>query len=143
MLFGVTDKGELRGQDINANTMETISAELSRIDPSAFPDVETVTLENGKSVIALRVPEGGGLYTYDDRPYIRTGPTTRVMPREEYERRLMDRLHSTRRWENEPVPARPESQIEPRPELQPESLRSKEIQLLANKGFSRSEIAKN
>lgn len=69
--------------------METISAELSRNDPSAFPDVETVTLENGKSVIALRVPEGGGFYTYDDRPYIRTGPTKRVMPREEYERRLM------------------------------------------------------
>jgi ATP-dependent DNA helicase RecG len=103
VLFGVTDKGELRGQDINANTMETISAELSRIDPPAFPDIETVTLENGKSIIALRVPGGGGLYTYDGRPYIRTGPTTRVMPREEYERRLMDRLHSTRRWENEPV----------------------------------------
>lgn len=103
VLFGVTDKGEVRGQDINANTMETISAELSRIDPPAFPDIETVTLENGKSVIALRVPGGGGLYTYDGRPYIRTGPTTRVMPREEYERRLMDRLHSTRRWENEPV----------------------------------------
>ena len=103
VLFGVTDKGELRGQDINANTMETVSAELSRIDPPAFPDIETVTLENGKSVIALRVPGGGGLYTYDGRPYIRTGPTTRIMPREEYERRLMDRLHSTRRWENESV----------------------------------------
>jgi ATP-dependent DNA helicase RecG len=103
VLFGVTDKGELRGQDINANTMETISAELGRIDPPAFPDIETVTLENGKSVIALRVPGGGGVYTYDGRPYIRTGPTTRVMPREEYERRLMDRMHSTRRWENEPV----------------------------------------
>ncbi|MFW6101557.1 MAG: helix-turn-helix domain-containing protein, partial [Bacteroidota bacterium] len=56
VLFGVTDKGVLRGQDINANTMQTISAELGRIDPPAFPDVETVTLENGKSVIALRVP---------------------------------------------------------------------------------------
>jgi ATP-dependent DNA helicase RecG len=26
------------------------------------------------------------------------------MPREEYERRLVERLHATRRWENEPVP---------------------------------------
>jgi hypothetical protein len=154
VLFGVTDEGELRGQDVNAGTMETISAELNRIDPPAFPDIETVTLENGKSVIALRVPSGGGLYTYDGRPYIRTGPTTRVMPREEYERRLMDRLHSTRRWENEPVPGArlfvptlPELQIEPRPELQPESQpellrRSKAIHLLANETLSRSEISK-
>lgn len=36
VLFGVTDKGELRGQDVNAGTMETISAELSRIDPRLF-----------------------------------------------------------------------------------------------------------
>lgn len=62
-----------------------------------------MTLENGKSIIALRVPGGGGIYTYDGRSYIRSGPTTRVMPREEYERWLMERLHSTRRWENEPV----------------------------------------
>jgi len=81
VLFGVTDKGELRGQDVNTNTMETLSAELSRIDPPAFPDVETVTLENGKSIIALRVPGGGGLYTYDGRPYIRAGPINRFMPR--------------------------------------------------------------
>jgi len=36
------------------------------LTPPAFPDIETVTLENGKSVIALRVPGGGGLYTYQD-----------------------------------------------------------------------------
>jgi ATP-dependent DNA helicase RecG len=103
VLFGVSDKGNLIGQDISAKTMTDISAELGRIDPPAFPDVETVTLENGKGIIVLRVSGGGGLYTYDGRPYIRSGPTTSVMPKTEYERRLVERLHSTRRWENEPV----------------------------------------
>ncbi len=102
VLFGVSDKGELIGQDITAKTKTDISAELGRLDPPAFPDVETVTLENGKGVIILRVP-GGGLYTYDGRPYIRTGPTTSVMPKAEYERRVVERLHATRRWENEPA----------------------------------------
>jgi ATP-dependent DNA helicase RecG len=94
------DKGELKGQAVTAKTMEGLSAELTRIDPPVFPDIETVTLENGRSVIALRIP-GGGLYTYDGRPYVRRGPTTSLMPKAEYDRRLVDRLHSTRRWKNE------------------------------------------
>ena len=52
----------------------------------------------------LSVPGSGGPYTYDGRAYLRHGPTTIVMPRHEYERRLVERLHATRRWENEPVP---------------------------------------
>ena len=102
VLFGISDKGGLVGQDIAAKTMADISAELNRIDPPVFPDIETVTLGNGKSVIALRIP-GGGLYTYDGRPYVRRGPTTSLMPKAEYDRRVVERLHSTRRWENEPA----------------------------------------
>ena len=103
VLFGVSDKGGLVGQDIAAKTMADISAELNRIDPPAFPDIETVTLKNGRGIIILRIPGGGGLYTYDGRSYLRKGPTTILMPKAEYERRLVERLHSTRRWENEPA----------------------------------------
>ena len=56
-------------------------------------------------MIALRVPGGGGPYTYDGRPYQRHGPTTRVMPRGVYEQRVMEKLHATSRWENQPVPS--------------------------------------
>ncbi len=103
VLFGVTDQGNIIGQQISTRTLEDIAAELRRIEPPAFPDIETVTLETGNGVIALMVPGGGGLYTYDGRPYLRSGPTTSVMPRAEYERRLIERLHVTHRWENEPV----------------------------------------
>jgi len=76
---------------------------LRRIEPPAFPDIETVNIKQGKAIIILRVPGGGGPYTYDGRPYLRNGPTTSVMPRVEYEGRLVERLHATRRWENEPA----------------------------------------
>jgi ATP-dependent DNA helicase RecG len=102
VLFGVSDKGKLNGQAVTAKTMESLAVELNRIDPPVFPDIETVTLGNGRSVIALRIP-GGGLYTYDGRPYVRRGPSTSLMPKAEYDRRLVERLHSTRRWENEPA----------------------------------------
>ena len=43
-------------------------------------------------------------YTFDGHAYLRHGPTKVVMPRDQYEWRLVQRLHATRRWENEPVP---------------------------------------
>src|SRR5439155_18432026 len=70
---------------------------------SVFPDIETVTLKNGRSVIAVRVPGGGGPYTYDGRTYIRRGPTTSIMPQEGYERMLLERMHASARWENRPA----------------------------------------
>ena len=48
VLFGVSDKGKLNGQAVTAKTMESLAAELNRIDPPVFPDIETVTLENGR-----------------------------------------------------------------------------------------------
>ncbi|MGH9841016.1 MAG: RNA-binding domain-containing protein, partial [Blastocatellia bacterium] len=105
VLFGVTDKSEVKGQECSARTLEDIANELDRIEPPAFPDIETVSLESGKTVIALRINGslGGGPYTFDGRPYLRQGPTTRVMPRDRYERLLIERMHGTRRWENLPA----------------------------------------
>jgi len=104
VLFGVTDKGDIVGQQVSARTIEGIAAELRKIEPPAFPDIETVHLKGDRAAIVLTVPGGGGPYAFDGRAYLRHGPTTVVMPRDEYERRLIECLHATRRWENEPVP---------------------------------------
>ncbi len=104
VVFGVTHNGELVGQQVSAKTLEDISAELRKIEPPAFPDIETVHLKGDLAAIVLSIPGGRGPYTFDGRPYLRHGPTTILMPREEYNRRLLERLHATRRWENEPVP---------------------------------------
>jgi ATP-dependent DNA helicase RecG len=104
VLFGVTNKGEITGQKVSAKTIEDISNEIRRIEPPAFPDIETVNLKSEKAVIVINIPGGTGLFSYAGRPYIRNGPTTVQMPRDEYNRRLIEKLHATTRWENEPVP---------------------------------------
>jgi ATP-dependent DNA helicase RecG len=103
VLFGVKENGQIIGQAVSTHTLEEIANELRRIEPPAFPDVETVELANGNTVIALRVPGGGGPYTYDGRAYLRNGPTTSLMPQRRYERLLLERLHAAQRWENRPA----------------------------------------
>ncbi len=104
VLFGVGDQGEITGQEVSTQTLEQIANELARIDPpSVSPDIDTVTLDNGRKVIVLRVPGNTGLYTDDGRPYQRIGPTTRVMPRPRYERLLLERTHGLQRWETQPA----------------------------------------
>lgn len=104
LFFGVSDKGEILGQQVAAKTLEDISFELRKIEPPAFPEIETVSLGNDRAVIVIRITGYRGSYCYDGRPYIRFGPTTQIMPQEEYERRILEKFHAHRRWENEPVP---------------------------------------
>ncbi len=101
VLFGVTDGGLVRGQQVVTKTLEDLHNTLRKIDPPAFPDVETIPLDKEKSVVALRVPGGGGPYAFDGRPYMRNGPTTIVMPQSIYERKVLERAHPNSRWENQ------------------------------------------
>ena len=105
VLFGVTDKGEIRGQQVTARSQEDVDRELRRIEPPAFPAIEVIPVQGDRSVIVLRVTGSNqGPYTYDGRPYLRQGPQTLPMPRGRYEQVLLERLHGTQRWENEAVP---------------------------------------
>lgn len=104
IIFGVSDKGELTGQQVTNKTLEDLAVELRRIEPPAFPEIQTIVIEDDRKVILIRVNGEQGTYTYDGGPYLRHGSTTQIMPRGEYERRLLERLHATHRWENRPVP---------------------------------------
>lgn len=102
VVFGVSNDGSIIGQDVSSQTLERIANHAAdKIDPPAFPELETVALENGKTVIVVRVSGGTGLYLYEGRPYQRVGATTQHMPSAVYERRLLERLHGTARWENQ------------------------------------------
>jgi ATP-dependent DNA helicase RecG len=103
VIFGVNARREIVGQDVGTSTLEDVSREVRKLDPPAFPEAETVSLASGKQVIALRVNGGGGPYTYDGRAYQRVGPTTSLMPRQQYERLLYERMHAASRWENQPA----------------------------------------
>lgn len=105
VLFGVNDRGDLKGQLVTAHTQEEVDRELRRLEPPAFPVIEVVLVHGDHSVIVLKVTAGTqGPFTFDGRPYLRQGPQTLVMPRNRYEDLLLERLHATRRWENDPVP---------------------------------------
>ncbi|WP_005035574.1 RNA-binding domain-containing protein [Holophaga foetida] len=105
VLFGVTDRGEVRGQQVSAKSQEDVDRELRRIEPPAFPAIEVVPVQGDRSVLVLRVSGSNqGPYTYDGRPYLRQGPQTLPMPRARYEELLLERLHGTQRWENQAVP---------------------------------------
>jgi ATP-dependent DNA helicase RecG len=103
VLIGIAPDGRPLGQQVSEHTLEDLANELRSIDPPAFPTIETIPLENGLSIIAIHITGGGGPYSYDHRPYIRYGATTSVMPRERYERLLLERLHGAHRWENQPA----------------------------------------
>ena len=42
VLFGRGQSGEIVGQDVSTRTLESIANELRRIEPPAFPDLETI-----------------------------------------------------------------------------------------------------
>lgn len=101
VLFGVTDDGRIVGQQVGTSTLEDVARELQRISPQPLLAPEVVPVDGGRAVILIRVPRGEGPYTYDGRPYMRVGPTTVQMPSEHYQRLLVERMHSSQRWETQ------------------------------------------
>lgn len=82
--------------------MEEVSAELQRIDPPAFPEIERIPTHGELEVIAIRVNPGPSApYRYRGAAYRRVGNTTQTMPAEEYNRILFERVHNERRWESQ------------------------------------------
>ena len=104
VLFGVSPEGRVVGQRVSERTIEEVSAEIQRIDPPAFPEIDRVRLSEDLEVIAVRVSPGVSLpYQYRGASYLRVGNTTQTMSAEEYNRILFERMHNERRWENQPA----------------------------------------
>lgn len=104
VLFGVDNAGRVLGQEVSDSTLRELHAELRKIRPMPFPDVERVPLSNSsREVIVVTVPGRTGLYTFDDRPYVRNGPTTVRMEKTRYEHLLLEQNHGSRRWELMPA----------------------------------------
>lgn len=104
VLLGVGDAGNIMGQEISAHTRTKIANTLRRIEPYVLLRPDEAPLDDARSVIVVSVPGSeSGPYTYDGRPYVREGPTTRRMPQERYEQLLKERMHSRQRWELMPA----------------------------------------
>ncbi len=104
VLFGVAPDSRVVGQRIGERTIEQVSAEIQRIEPPAFPEIERVRVREDLEVIAVRVGPGASPpYQYRGASYLRVGNTTQAMSAEEYNRLLFERMHNDRRWENQPA----------------------------------------
>ena len=104
VLFGVAPEGSISGQQVSESTIEDVSAEIQRIDPPVFPEIERVRVSGGLEIIAVHVEPGASRpYQYRGASYRRVGNTTRTMSTDEYNRMLFERMHSEQRWENQPA----------------------------------------
>lgn len=104
VLFGVDPRGRIRGQMTTDKTVEGVVQELRHIEPPVFPVIERIPVAAGLEVLVVSVESGRRRpYTFKGRAYRRVGNTTVEMSREESSRLLLEQLHATTRWENEPA----------------------------------------
>jgi ATP-dependent DNA helicase RecG len=104
VLFGVAPDGRIIGQMVSEHTVEEVAQELREIDPPVFPSIERVDVTHGRQVIVVTVSQGTNRpYSYKGQAYRRVGNTTPELSGHDFQRMLLERLHSERRWENEPA----------------------------------------
>ena len=104
VLVGVGPDVSVVGQTIADRTFQDLAQVLRRFDPPIPVETERIPVDaNGREVLVLKTTSAADSLpcTYDGRPYQRVGATSSVMPQETYQRILLERTHSRRRWENE------------------------------------------
>ncbi len=103
--IGVRPDATLAGQEVSDKTLREITQAAASIEPPASIDVVRVPVAGEREVLVLPVPGNSESvpFTHEGKPYQRSGSTTRRMPQQAYERLLLERMHSRRRWENQPA----------------------------------------
>ena len=104
VVFGVTNKGKIIGQDKGDKTTREIGEALRKFDPAVDIQPDYIEIEDtGKFLIAFQTdgqaPDKP--FLWDGKPYMRHDSVTSVMPREKF-----IRLHELQhgliyKWENE------------------------------------------
>ncbi|MBI5490547.1 MAG: putative DNA binding domain-containing protein [Deltaproteobacteria bacterium] len=104
VVFGVTDDGAVVGQDFAERTLEDIANESRKLEPKAEVTTARLDLPSGKTVVVVEAQAAEpGPFTFDARPCLRVGRTTQRMSRDEFDRRVADRLHARKPWDGWPV----------------------------------------
>jgi ATP-dependent DNA helicase RecG len=101
VLFGVTDRGVITGQEVTDKTLKELAVEFAKLEPSAREHIkiEHIKVNDKNQVIVLNVSSGKNApYTYDARPYVRQQSTTTVMRKDEYI--YLHNLNNPAQWES-------------------------------------------
>ncbi len=104
VVFGVSNKGKIIGQEIGDKTTREIGEAINKFDPAVDIQPIYVPVDNSdKYVILFRTDglETDKPYMWDGKPYRRHDSVTSVMPREKFIR-LHELQHGLKyKWENE------------------------------------------
>lgn len=104
LLFGVTPAGKPVARVVTDRTLEELAQEFQNFEPPRFPTVDRVSMVPGHDVLVITVTRAARApVAFRGVAYERVLNTTRTMPRETYQRLLLEELHGERRWENQPA----------------------------------------
>jgi ATP-dependent DNA helicase RecG len=104
VLFGVAPNGEVSGQTVSDKTLRDVTGTLSEIEPPVFPAVEAIAVGDDHSVVVASVEKGHNRpYNFKGKSYRRVGSSTVEMDQGAYNEMLLEQLHGTSRWENQPA----------------------------------------
>lgn len=105
VLVGVTDEGEVVGQNVADTTLRAVAAMLAELEPDAPVRLDRVDVEGGRQVLVLRADPraGAGPWVFRGRPWQRVGTTSRHMPPATYQRLILHAAYATHRWELSPA----------------------------------------
>ena len=99
ILVGVKDDRSVVGANIGAGEVERLGQQvLANTDPRLYLRIDDTT-HDGRRILRLDVPPGDGPHLAFGRAFHRVGPATVTMTRDEYERRLLDRLRESSGFE--------------------------------------------
>ena len=102
VLFGVTDRGKIVGQEVADGTKRSIAEAINRLEPTAAVQVSYTPLpDSNKMIITLHVEDSrlNRPFCYKGRPYYRVESMTSTMPQSIYNELLMLRDGAKYRWE--------------------------------------------
>ena len=105
VLFGVTDKGKIIGQDLSDMTKREIAEAINRLEPTAAVQISYVPLQDSeKKVITFHVEDArlNRPFCYKGRAYMRVESVTTTMPQSRYNELLIQREEIRHGWETYP-----------------------------------------
>lgn len=105
VVFGVTDKGVMPGQEVSDSTKRNIAEAIGRFEPQAIINVEYIPVPHScKKIIALHTEgqEGMRPFAYKGRAYQRIESVTSVMRQDRYNELLLRRENTKFNWEATP-----------------------------------------
>lgn len=103
VIFGVSSRGEILGQQVSEQTLHEIAACKGRFEPALDFAVRVVEFAPERKLLVLRVHprRDVALTFYDGRGFERVANTTRRMSLEQIRKRTMEFPGGPSRWENQ------------------------------------------